>query len=282
MSLLWGSGWMAAPALAEVAAPFAAAALLFAIAASGLFLVSLQKQAERLPWRIHFTLGLALFAGPTALLVVAGQHGIGGWIPLLYALLPLLAAGERWSPAMAIAPGAVLLLLNGTVPFAPGKLVWALPALVAVGLQAWALRYAARHLAGCSVARNLAPPCALAAALLVIGSLVLDPSPRIAPAAQWTSGSVGSLVLLSILGTALPYAGLYALLAGEAYRPEQAAVAEWLQTLVMVGESAVLARAHPSWALAGAAVLLLGCCRAVLQPQSADDEALTFLSRDGN
>ncbi len=272
MSLLWGSGWMAAPSLAELAAPFAATALIFALAASGLLWISLQKPARRLPWRAHLTLGAALFAGPTALLVVAGQHGIGGWTPLLYSFLPLLTAGERWSPAMAIAPGAALLLLNGTVPFAPGKLVWVLLALFAVGLQAWALRYAARQLLGCSVAANLARATAVAGALLAFGSLVFDPSPRLAPPTQWNAGAAGSLLLLSVFGTALPYAGLYALLAGDAYKPEQVAVTQWLQTMVMVGESAVLARAHPSWTLAGAAALLLGCCRSVLQSQADDDE----------
>ncbi len=194
-------------------------------------------------------------------------------------MLPLLTAGERWSPTMAVAPGAVLLLLNGTVPFAPDKLAWAVAVLVAVGLQAWALRYVARRLESGSAAASLASAFAIAAALLALGSLLLDPSPRLAPSSDWTAGAGLSLLLLSLLGTALPFAGLCRLLVGSGYRPEQVAVTQWLQTLVMVGESAIVVRAHSQWLLAVAAVGLLGCGWSVLRVAVPEHESV-LLRRD--
>lgn len=272
ISLLWGSGWVVAPQLAQVAAPYAAAALTFAMAACALLLFSVRySSSARLSLRENAALSLPMLALPTALLIASGQHGAGGWTPLLYSLLPLMAAGGRWSPAMAVAPGAVLLLLNGTVSFAPHALLWAVPVLAAVGLQAWALRRLSMRLRPGSVTHALGVQCALAAFLFAGCSFGFDPTHVVASLAQWSTSSATALILMAICGTALPYAGLYSLLSKEKIRPEQAGTTQWLQTLVAVGESATLALARPSWALFTAALLLFGCCFAVWRSRDADE-----------
>ncbi len=280
ISLLWGSGWTVAPLLAQTAAPCAAAALTFALAAAflravllGLRFGSVREAREAIPVRISLRLALGMLAFPTALLLAAGEHGVSGWVPLLYAFLPLLAAGSAWSPAMIVAIGAVLLLLGGTVPLTPMKLLWAVPALAGVALQAFALRYAARQLRGASARALLASlglQCAVAAGLLGVGSLFFDAVPKVAPPSQWSGFSLTGLLCLAIAGTALTYAGLYWLLARGTLAPWQAAVAQWLQTLLAVAESAALARTWPGWQSLAGALVLAGCAWSVLGAKPAD------------
>ncbi len=269
ISLLWGSEWIASPLLAQVAAPFAASALTLTCAA--LFLLGtscfLVSPGPAVSFRINLLLAFALFAAPLALLIAAGQHGAAGWTPLLYSMLPLFVAfaDGAWMPAMVLAPGAALVLLNGTVPFAPRNLAWALAALAAVASQAWALRLLARALRGRPIVRALGLQAAMAAALLYLGSVWLDPAPRLSPFAPWSALPVESLVLIAALGTALPYAGLYRLLARGPLRPEQVAVTQWLQLLVAGAESAAFAHARPGWPWLAAAALLAVCCWSVLR-----------------
>ena len=284
ISLLWGSGWIVVPLLAQTAAPFAASGLTFAAAAVVLGAASLagrfpahRKADARVPLRASLLLALTMLACPLALLLIAGRHGVSGWVPLLYACLPLFTGFAAWSPAMVLAPGAVLVLLNGIVPFSVTQTLWALPVLAAVATQAFALRYAARGLRRASLRallRSVALQCVLAAALLAAGSLFFDPSPRLAP--QWNAFSMGALLLLAVATTALAYAGLYWLLARSVLAPRQVAVTQWLQLLVAVGESAWFAHTWPSWPMLAAAAILAGCAWSVLLSSLRAEDAIAF------
>ncbi len=292
ISLLWGSGWILAPTLGETAAPFAASALIFAVAAavSGLalpLLAGLAADQPRVAMQTSLTLALAMLAVPLTLLLIVGQHGISGWIPLLYALMPLLAGFLRdtWSPAMVVAVSAVLVLLNGAVPFTPAKMLWAAPVLAAVASQAWALGYAAKRLRRCSPAalvRTFALQAAVTAVVLAAGSFLFDPSPRLAQLSHWSLLDAGSLALLAIAGTALPYAGLYRLLAGGELAPQQVATTQWLQTLTAVVESAAFVRVRLSWQVLLAGAVLLACAWAVLRkPADSEENSLTLRGSAG-
>ena len=280
ISLLWGSGWIVSPLLAQTTAPYAASTLTFALAACflGAYLLALRfarssEAGASVPLRVSLLLALTMLACPLALLTAAAQHGVSGWVPLLYAFLPLLAAGSAWSPAMIVAGGAVFLLLNGTVPLSTGKLIWAAPALAAVASQAFALRYAVRLLPGScarAVLRSLAIQCAFAAGLLGPASLLFDPAPRIAPLSQWGALPAAAALYLAIPGTALAYAGLYWLIARGACAPQQAAVTQWLQTLLVVAESAALAHTWLGLQSLAAAAVLAGCIWFVLRAPYAD------------
>ena len=282
ISLLWSTGWIASPLLAQTAAPYAAATLTLALSGCllGAFLLALRFGRGRaataaVPLRVSLLLALTMFACPLALLPVAAQHGVSGWIPLLYAFLPLFTAGAAWSPAMIVAVGAALLLLNGTVPLAPVKLLWAVPALAAVASQAYALRCVARLLPGFStraVLGSLAMQCAFAACFLGAASLLFDPAPRLASLSQWSAPSAAAALYLAVAGTALAYAGLYWLLA-HGCAPQQAAVTQWLQTLLVVAESAALAHAWPGLQSLAAAAVLAGCAWFLLRaPQPLDPQ----------
>ena len=285
-SFLWGSGWILAPSLAEVAAPYAAGALLFAAAALALLPFLFRKPATaRVSTHTTLLLAFTLLATPTALLTEAGRHGISGVVPLVYGALPLMVTilGEGWSPTRApaavIAISATFVLLNGSVPLTTSKLLWAFPVLVAVGLQASALRYAAR-LVACSqtaLLRSLAIQFALTSAALAGLSLLLDPAPKLAPVAQWAAVPTASLVLLAALGTALPYALLLHLLAGAQLRPEQVAAAQWLQFLFAFAEGAAFARSRPTFTLLTAACVLLACFFMLVRaPEPAGDALLSL------
>ena len=286
-SLLWGSGWVLAPSLAEVASPFTANTLLFAVAALALSPALLLKSSEpRVVSRWTLLLALTLLAAPVALLTEAGRHGGSSLIPLGYAALPLavMLFGEGWSsaraPASVVAIGATLVLLNGFVPISTSRLAWAVPVLVAVGLQAFALRYAAAHLAsfsGAALLRSLAAQFGVAAAVSAALSLSFDPAPRLLPLAQWSAAPALALAALGALGTALPYALLLHLLARARLRPEQAAAAQWLQLLFAFAEGAVLTRARPPIQTLVAAGVLLFCFVAMMRaPDPAGDAPLSL------
>ncbi len=264
ISLLWGSSWLLGPTLAGAAQSFAAGAVLFSIAAAAAFCASLlpRRTASPAPPGAAPLLGFALLAGPQALLILAGKHGVSGWTPLLYSLLPLVLGlfSSAWMPAMAAAPACVLVLLNGSVPFTAAKLGWAACAFTAVLLQAWALNWIYGRCRGCAATPLLAAGCAYAAVGLGLASLVADKAPRLTFSGQgWAAA-----VLAGVCGTALPYAGLLVLLFRGLLTPAQAGAGQWLQTLFAVGESAVLARAHVPGTMLLAAAALLACTWSVL------------------
>ncbi len=279
-SLLWGSGWIFTPLLAQAAGSYASGASMLGSAALLLFPFAVKGRLA-VPMRPTVLLSVTMFVAPSVLLTVAGRHGISGWVPLLYAAMPLLLglARGRWAPAQVGAVGAVLVLLHGTVPFAPGKLRWVLPAFAAVAFQAWSLVFVARRMRGLAprpVLGSLSVQCALAAAMLAGCSLLLDPVPRLAPWAQWTALSRAALPVLALGAAALPYGAVYGLLAAGELEPRQVAVGQWWQTLVMVGESAFFAHARPSPVLLLAAAALVGCSVAELRPEPVPEPGLTF------
>ncbi len=261
ISLLWGSLWLLGPTLAGATQPFAAGALLFGVAACVLFSIAWARKQPSAPVGASVRLGLALLAGPQALLVLAGQHGIGGWTPLLYSLLPLLLALPEgtWTPAMAAAPACVLVLLNGAVPFAPEKLLWTPLALFAVILQAWALRFVFERCRGSAVSSLLSGACA--AGVCGIMTLLFERTRRF----TLSGAGLAAVAVAGVLGTAVPYAGLLAILTQGALTPAQAAAGQWLQIVLAAGESAALVRAHPSSSALLSAAALLACFWSVLR-----------------
>ena len=282
MSLLWGSSWLAVPLLAAVAMPHAAAAMTLLLAALTLAPACLARTACPVPLMSSLVLGATMLAAPTCLLLYADQHGAASWVPLVYALLPLVLAlpGDGWSPAMVVAVAATFLLLNGAVAVTASRLVPALAAFAALLSQAWAIDRAARQLAGCpraAILRSLAVQCAVAGALLALASLLFDDAPRIATAAQWTAGPALSLLLLAVLGTALAYGMLYRLLGAGVLRPHQVAASQWLQLLCALVQGAVLDRYLPPWQWLLAAAVLGGCTVAVLRAGAGgSDNPVTF------
>ena len=279
-SLLWGSGWIFTPLLAQAAAPYASSALLLGVAALALAPFAVLGRPA-IPASTTLLLSLTMFAVPAVLLTAAGQHGASGWAPLLYATMPLLlglAQGQR-SATTVVAIGAVLVLLNGTVPFAPSRLPWALLEFAAVGCQAGSLVAIAQYARGQalrSVLGSLAVQCAMAATMLVVCSFAMEPAPRLAPAGQWTTLSAAAVPVLGLGATALPYGVLYRLLAGGELQPRQIAVTQWWQTLIMVVESGVFAHVRPPLALVLAAAVLVMCSLAELRPESLWEAALTL------
>ncbi len=285
LSLLWGSSWIANAMLQEQAGPLRLAMLRYLLAAlvcalaHGASLLALKLQllgarptieasipaldAPPTHWfAVSLLLGCTFFGAPDLLLIWAAQHGSAGWTPLMYAGLPLgllLADGELRVPAI-LGVGAMLALLNGSLPVSARMLPWALPIVAAVALQGWSLVYARRHLAVAGSLRGIAVQL-IAAAVLVRAALLLWPE-----AAQnegWPVSSLGALCLLAVLGTSVAYPLYYRLLSS--LEPAQLATSEWLQTLVAIAESAVLLHQRPGWPMLGAAGALAGCAIVMLR-----------------
>jgi drug/metabolite transporter (DMT)-like permease len=280
LSLLWGSSWIANEMLREQAGPMRLTMLRYLLGgvicavASGARALVLRLRlrgqgagrasgAPATRWfAVSVVLGCTFFGVPDLLLVWAAQHGSAAWTPLVYAGLPLglwLAAGELRVPAI-LGVGAMLVLLNGSLPVSAGRLGWVLPIVAAVALQGWSLVYARRHLAAAGSLRGVAVQL-LVAAGMVRGALLLWPEAVRNEA--WPGSSLGALCLLAVLGTAVAYPLYYRLLS--TLEPGQLATSEWLQTLVAIAESAVLVHQRPGWAMIGAAGALVGCAAVVLR-----------------
>ncbi len=257
---------MFVPLLGAVVAPLAADALAAALAA--VCLLPFARFGLRGHLRLALILATTMLALPSVLIAVANQHGVSGWVPLLYAFLPLLTGLEAWSPAMLIAVGATLVILGGSVPFALAKLPWAAMVLAGVGVQAFALRYAGDRLKTLTVKQLLGSvgcQCAVACTLLASASLLLEPAPRLATLAQWNLDAALGLAYEAIAGVAACYAALYLLLARAKFTPQQVATTQWLQLLLGLGEASAFARTRPSAQVVTAAVVLAGCAAAVLR-----------------
>jgi drug/metabolite transporter (DMT)-like permease len=272
LSLLWGSAWLFTPLLGLVLAPLAAGSVVCAIAAA--CLLPFVRLLQRGQLRSTLILATTMLALPSVLVTVANQHGASGWVPLLYALLPLLTALDAWTPAMLIASGATIVVLGGSVSFSLARLPWAGMILAAVGMQAFALRYAGRWLKQFTLKQvlgSLGLQCAISAVVLGMASLVLDPAPRSAPLAQWHMNALVGLAYGALAGTAVCYALLYLLLARGAYAPDKLATTQWLQLLIGLVEANAFARSRPSAQVVIAAVLLAGCAVVVLRGSNRED-----------
>ncbi len=213
-------------------------------------------------------LGVTMFALPDLLLLWAAHHGAAPWTPLIYAGLPLgllLAAGQL-RPAAILGLGAMLVVLNGSLPLTVVKLGWALLIVAAVALQGWSLLYARRHLAAVSTVRSVTAQLAVAACLLELAlKSGFEPAGHI-PLRYWPASALGALGLLAILGTAVAYPLYYRLLAH--FEPAQLATSAWLQTLAAVGESAALLRQRPGWPMLGAGCVLVACALILLHRET--------------
>ena len=232
----------------------------------------------RLSWiGINALLGLTMFGIPDLLLVWASHHGAAAWTPLIYAGLPLglvLAAGELRGAAV-LGLGAMLVLLNGSFPLSTAKMLWALLIVAAVAMQGWSLIYASRRPAVTASVRGCMVQLMSALCLMEV-ALKLWPEAGAVPLRDWPAASVAALCLLAALATAFAYPAYYRLL--RTMEPAQLATSAWLQTMVAVGESALLLRQRPGWAMMAAAFVLVGCTLLLLRQQQGATQPLLRLS----
>jgi len=306
VSFVWGSAWIANEMLREQAGPVHLAVLRYGLAAVSLATVcgcqrlyrrlkatrhpadsprepaparsgpqcaalsalDVTDAASRLSIRISVALGVTMFALPDLLLRCSAQHGAAPFVPLIYAGLPLgllVARGELQAPAI-LGLGAMLVLLNGSLPLAASKLAWALPIVCAVALQGWSLVYARRHLAAASSLPGVIVQLLSAAWILQVSLRVWPEAQGVEALRQWLGESLAALCLLAGLATAIAYPLYYRLLAH--LEPGQLATSEWLQTLAAIAESAILLRQSPGWPMIGAASVLVVCAGLLLRPSS--------------
>ncbi len=300
LSLVWGSTWIANDTLRHQSGPLRLAMLRYLLA--GLFVACVfcarliygwlrrgghtgrlqthsscgldlqqqfagpDKQAVReYGWiGVNLLLGCTMFVVPDLLLVWSAGHVAAGWVPMIYAALPLgllLMAGDLRTPAI-LGMGAMLVLLNGSLPITAGRLPWILPIAGAVGLQGWSLVYAQRH---CAAASSLGGVMVqlVAAAFLLRAMINLWHEPSLADSLlRRPVAPLGALCMLAGPATAVAYPLYYRLLQG--LEPAKVAISEWLQTLVAICESAVLFHLRPSWMMIGAASVLVGCAALLL------------------
>jgi drug/metabolite transporter (DMT)-like permease len=285
IGLLWGSAWIPTSVVLREIPPLCAGALRFAIAAVFMALLTLARRLwppRTSTWfttalfRNAFVLGLAALALPYALTVWAVPHLSPADIPVLYAFMPLVAlpmSGESAMnaiPALVIGISGVVMLVAQGLAFSPAQLAGAFLVVCSFVLGAFSLNYAKKHLRIPDLLLSCAIQFAFAAVFLGVAGLVTERSHSPAPDVQ----AISWLLVLGILISGITLPLLYWLLTRvEAW---QAALLQWISTLVAIGEAVWLLRARPSpsqaigaLAIIGAAVWLLSRGATVTPPATS-------------
>ena len=266
IGLLWGSAWIPTSEVLKQISGFQAGALRFAVAA--VFTATLAVIARLLPGKTQARFSVALILDalvlaitslslPYALIVWASGHISPAAIPVLFAFMPLIALliegeGAGIIPALVIGiSGAVLLVAPG-LSFSIAQLGGVLLALGAVIFGAFSLIYARQRLRGADILLSSALQLTFAAIFLGLLSYLTE---RTHP---WNlnTASISWLFTLGIAVSGITLPLLYWLLTE--IQAWQAALLQWISTLVAVAEAAWFLRARPSGSQAFAAPAILG------------------------
>jgi drug/metabolite transporter (DMT)-like permease len=269
LALLWGSEWMltawlpAEPPLLSLSLRYAAASLV-------LLPWALRGQRVQMPRRDLLSValvGAGLLALPQILLVVS-MHGISpAWSLLALGAVPvLLAIGGQGQISTAVCGfGGVLLLLANNLTIHPAQLPWLLCPLAAATILAFTLTRAAamrEQLAGRSLGAALFVQVTVAAALTAAAAAVIERQPL-----AWSAGQAVGLAVGALLATVAAYVVFYWLLLRAG--PARMAMLQWVQLLVAIAESALLAATRPGWEfLAGALLIAIALRRAWMFPEA--------------
>jgi drug/metabolite transporter (DMT)-like permease len=238
-----------------------AAALLFVIVAPSLVRRARDSDRTRhaLPIAPSVLLGVTLIGLPYALAVWAKDSVSTGVVAVMYAAMPLAALffsqdGNIPSriPAMTLGMGGIALVVGQGIDYSTRQIGGILLLGVAVGLGAFSLNYAKRHIRRGHFLLSSAIQCAVAAVLLVL----LSGAGGWASPVQWSWGSVAMLAALAAAGGAIALPLLFWLLSEiEAW---QVATLQWLGTLIAVAEAGWLLRGNPTMEMGAGGVMAAG------------------------
>ncbi len=255
VGVLWGSAWLFIPSLPEP--PMIAGAVRFAIAAAllGTMAAGTSKARHKVnrdrrpfPMVASVVLGLTLLGFPFALAIWAKGLVSVGLVAVLYAAMPLvtLLLAEKTGdvadtiPPIAIGMGGIAFLVAQGIEYSTRQLGGLLLLGAAVGLGAWSLNYAQRHIRPSDIFSSSAIQCVVASALL----LLLSGARGIGSAIHWRGASVASLLVLAAAEGAVAFPLLFWLLSRiDAW---QVASLQWLATLVAVAEAGMLLEGRPA------------------------------------
>jgi drug/metabolite transporter (DMT)-like permease len=267
VGFLWGSAWIPTTEILKQIPQLRAGALRFAIAAVFTALLALiaRLRHRKTPARCSaailrdaLVLSLTALALPYAIIIWASPHLSPAAVPVLFALVPLIAllmsreAESSAIPALVIGTCGVALVVAPALSFSPPQLGATLLVFCAVVLWAYSLKYAKKHLRSPDLLVSSSIQLAIAAIALATTSLATEGTQLSVP----NTSTILCLLSLGILISGITLPLLYWLLT----RVEvwQAALLQWISTLIAVAEAAWLLRVRPSPGQAIGALAIIG------------------------
>ena len=209
---IWGTTWLGIKVALTGLPPMGAAGVRFVVAAAFLYALGLFSQRHRgtrPSLRVVFVLAATLFGLNYALTYFAETHLASGLVAVLFGTLPFfvfgfgaLMVGESvgWRTV-----GGAVLALGGVAVISltgeGGELIYALAALAAAAISAFANVYLKRHAAS-DPFLTLPPAMLVAGVVLLAASLVFE---RIDLHAAFALPSVLATLYLSVVGSAIAF-----------------------------------------------------------------------------
>ena len=267
ISLIWGSMWIAQQQLPAPSSQLTFAAITLALSA---IILAIMAAILRLPlpakreWIASAALGITLIVLPYLLTARASTHLSSGLPAVVAAATPLVAGFFCDTPwrarnASIAGLGCVLLVVGGTISASWNQLPWTIVLLGSTCAIAASLVFVQKQLMNCH-------PIYTAAIELAVASAVLGPL-SFARSKSIPSGLSGTLILLSVIGSAVATALYFWLL--KKIRVDQLTSIVWAQLLVAVAESIFLLRPHLDWQILLARVPLEACSLSLVTKRRA-------------
>ena len=269
----WSTTWTAIRVLVHDVPPFRSAALRFGIAASVLLTVAVVRRS-RLPrdaseWQAPIVLGLTMMTIPFGAVFWAEQYVTSGMTAVLSATTPLTIAlltpvmlhqrvPRRTVIALVVGFCGIAVLFWSGIGFESRALAGGLLILVGAFSTGWSANYAKRHAHGSSLVVNTGLQFVIVTVLLGATSLVIERG----QSSHWNPESIGALLFLAVVGSAVALAVYYWLL--KRMRPYQLSTASLIAPLGAMMEGAVLLREPVTPVMVVTALVVLFAVAAVL------------------
>jgi drug/metabolite transporter (DMT)-like permease len=280
LSVIWGTSWIAAGAVAGHIPPFYAAGARSLLCVILLVPVILLRGIEWPRGRAlcaTLILSITMIVLPVALLVWAERHLSAATSAILFAATPLLTAGlmpgfeGRQAPPQAMA--AMLFGMAGIAGATKGGLslaqtAGAVAVFLAVMSAAASAIYARQELRNINPLVSTALLFAGATVLFTLASLGMERGQPV----EWNAYTTGSLVFLGGVAGAVGFSVyLWLLQEQEAY---QVVTVQWCEPLVGMIEGALLLREPISGLQSMGAVVTLGSLMVVMRTHFSDGDPI--------
>ena len=214
MCLIWGTTWLAIKIGLHTLGPLTGVGLRFVIAALFLFAIAAVSRALRplreIPWKLVAVFATTLFGLNYILTYTAETRLDSGLVSVLFGTLPFFTFGfghvmvhERTTPRIWIGAsiafaGVAVISLAGQVQGSP---LFALCAIAAAGVSAFANVYAKRH-SHHDPLLTLPPSMFIAGAVILVAGLIFE---RTDWSAVTTAPSLAALLYLAIFGSGIAF-----------------------------------------------------------------------------
>ena len=284
LCFIWGSTWFASRILVEQIPPMRSASIRCLIGAIVLLPIVVARNLTFPRGRAlaaNLILSGTMIALPYSLIFWAQARVSPGLIAVLFALTPLIAGlfsnfiGGPSLPqnamyALILGVSGVVLLLSSAVSISLDQSVGVVAILIAVVSVAISSVYVKRELAQIHPMVSTVFQVFGAAILLALFSAFLERG----QASHWTPSSLGALLFLGIVSSAVGYPIYFSLFKG--MEPWQIGTIQWFEPMIAIFEGAWLIREPPSWRMVGGSVVLIVSVVRVMTARTKDDEAVTL------